>query len=155
MTNLLEAWHAADLRLSLLWAEELGSLLKALNTVAAITALTVILNYGRAFFVGLSQRPPTRAWFLILGIVLTWSGFLLVYGTLAVMMWADVIQPQIGTSAPIGVRLSYLALALAGGAIHIAAAWRDRLGVLRTFVLWSFGIAILVGLMMLFDFRSA
>ncbi len=126
-------------------------LLQALHTGIAITAVSVLLMYVPALMHGIrpgpaesvvpgdSQhfRPRSRAWFLILGICMTWFGALCSYGWLAFLYWTTHIEPIAQSPSPILLRIGWLAMLLTGGAIHISAAQRERLGVWPTFIGWS------------------
>lgn len=118
----------------------LAELVKALNTSAVATALGIWCVYLPALVRGVRQRPVSRAWFLILGILLTWAGIAVVYGATAYLQWFHFVDP-LASPTPLEFRLLYLALALTGGAIHLSAAYREKLGVGRTFALWSVAVA--------------
>lgn len=124
----------------------LAELFKALNTCAFLTACTIWYYYLPALARGLRQRPVSRAWFLIFGILLTWAGIGVVYGATGFLQWFHYVDP-LASPTPIPFRLLYLALSLAGGAVHVSAAYRERLGVALTFMLWSAGMAIACVLM--------
>jgi hypothetical protein len=62
------------------------------------------------------------------------------------LQWFHYVDP-LASPTPVPVRLAYLALALAGGAIHVSAAYREKFGVARTFLLWSAGMALACVLM--------
>lgn len=130
-------------------AHFLGELFKALNTTAVATACVIWGIYLPAMVRGLRERPVSRAWWLLFGILLTWAGIAVFYGTTAWLQWGHYTDPLVST-VPNPVRLLYLVLALSGGAIHVSAAYRERLGVVRTFLLWSAGVACACVLMILF-----
>lgn len=122
--------------------------IKALNTSALATAVAIWCIYLPALVRGLRQRPVSRAWFLILGILLTWAGIAIVYGATAFLQWGHYTDPLVSPT-PMEFRLLYLVLALTGGAIHLSAAYRERWGVGRTFVMWSAAVACACLLMIL------
>lgn len=134
--------------LSPIEAHLLAELFKALNTAALGTAGVIWGIYLPAMWRGVRRRPVSHAWFLVLGILLTWLGIAVIYGVTAWLQWAHYVDP-LDSPTPNLVRLLYLVLALAGGAIHIAAAYRERLGIVRTFALWSGVVACSCLLMVL------
>jgi hypothetical protein len=124
----------------------LGEVFKALNTAAFVTACAIWGFYLPALVRGLRQRPVSRAWFLILGILLTWAGIAVLYGATGFLQWFHFVDP-LASPTPVPIRLIYLVLALAGGAIHVSAAYREKFGVARTFLLWCAGVALACVLM--------
>lgn len=132
--------------LSPLEAHFLAELFKALNTAAFGTACVIWGIYTPALVRGIRQRPVSRAWFLVLGVLLTWAGIAVIYGMMAYLQWFHITDPLVSPT-PNPVRLMYLALALVGGAIHVSAAYRERFGVVRTFAFWCGGLALACALM--------
>lgn len=126
----------------------IDSVLKSMNTAVAITAILILCLYLPAMAQGLKQRPISRAWFLMAGILLTWLGLLFAYGSLSVMYWIQGIE-VVYSQIPVAMRIAYLLFALVGGAIHIAAAQREQMGIVSTFAVWIGCMVAFVGVITL------
>lgn len=127
-------------------AELVIHLLKACNTAIAATAIMVLLMYIPALVSGFRSTPRSRAWFLILGICLTWGGACATYGYLAALYWLAEQEPVLSHAPPLPIRFIWISLLLAGGAIHIAAAQRERLGVGRGFAVWTCSVLVFIAI---------
>jgi hypothetical protein len=122
----------------------LGPLIEALDTAVVINIYMMLVYYIPAFVDGMADRDHSRAWRLICGIDVGWSGTLLIFSNLAYLYLTQERNVLRDSPASPTVRLLYLALILAGTTFHLATGIQARWGWWRIFVVWSLGVAALV-----------
>jgi hypothetical protein len=94
-----------------------------------------------------AERDRSRAWRLICGIDVGWSGTLLVFTDLSYVYLTQERDVMRDSPASPTVRLVYLALLLGGTTLHLATGIQARWGWWRVFLVWSLGVvAIVLGL---------
>lgn len=130
-----------------LFGRALGPLIETLDTALVVNVYMMLVYYIPAFFEGLADREHSRAWRLICGIDVGWSGTLLVFSDLAYVYLTQERNVLRDSPASPTVRLVYLALLLAGTTLHLATGIQARWGWWRVFLVWSLGVvAVVLGL---------
>jgi hypothetical protein len=126
----------------------LEALVRGLQVIGALTALTILLLFGRAIVDALSARPRNQAWRLALSIVLAWLGAGVVFGRAS---FAYLLAGHIGVyPTELVWRLVFLVAFLTSGALAVAERWHGDFGV-WAFLAWSGSMALLLAAFVALD----
>jgi hypothetical protein len=126
------------------------SIIKAVDTALVVTAIVILCQYVPTLWYLMRKKPLPNSVFLMTGIIVTWIGALVIYSEISIKLWFDTDAAAVGM-ASIAARMFYLILFLTGGAIHIAAAQRERYGIPLAFFGWSSAMAVLMLTIILID----
>lgn len=138
LAALLDPWTVR------LFGRALGPLIEALDTAVVVNIYVMLVYYIPAFVEGMADRDHSRAWRLICGIDVGWSGTLLIFSNLAYVYLAQERNVLRDSPASPTVRLLYLTLVLTGTTFHLATGVQARWGWWRVVLVWALGVAVVV-----------
>lgn len=117
--------------------------IKAADLVVLLAVAAMLYLYVRAIFALRGDENRGFARNLCLGIVIGWSGSLVLYGNLAWVYWSKSMGPMVSPAAP-PVRVLYTVLTLLGCSMHISTSLATGGRWWRTLGLLLLGEAILI-----------
>ena len=126
----------------------LEAMVRGMQVVGLVTAVAIMLLFGRAILDALRSRPRSGAWRLVLSIMLAWLGAALVFGRASA---SYLLAGQSGVyQTELVYRIAFLACFLTSGALAIAEPWHGHVGFVA-FLLWSGLMALLLAVFVAID----